>query len=189
MFTVVLDACVILPATLNDTILRLAEANCFDVRWSDRILEEVRRNMVADRFNITPDAADRRLGEMKNAFPFATVEGYEALIPSMGNDTKDRHVLAAAVRSDAHTIVTANLKDFPPHALYPWGIEAVHPDEFLLSQLELKPATVLGVVSSQVSENKHPPRSAGELFLALRRCGVPDFADELARHHDDGHGL
>lgn len=182
MFTVVLDACVILPATLNDTILRLAEANCFGVRWSDTIMDEVRRNMVAEKFRIPPEAADLRLGAMREAFPFADVKGYEALIPAMSNDPKDRHVLAAAVRSDAHTIVTSNLKDFPPESLAPWGIEAVHPDQFLLSQLDLGPRKVIEVLKAQVSENKYPPRSANELFASLRRCGVPDFADELSRH-------
>lgn len=182
MFTVVLDACVILPLTLSDSILRLAEAGCFGVRWSAGIMEEVRRNMIGERFGVPPEAADRRLGEMRNAFPFADVEGYESLIPVMSNDPKDRHVLAAAVRSDAHTIVTANLKDFPLESLEPWGIEAVHPDKFLLSQLDLSPRKVVEVLKTQVSENKYPPRSADELLASLRRCGVPDFADELSRH-------
>lgn len=182
MFTVVLDACVILPITLNDSILRLAEAGCFGVRWSADIMEEVRRNMVGEKFGIPPEAADLRLGAMREAFPFADVEGYEALIPVMSNDPKDRHVLAAAVRSDAHTIVTSNLKDFPSESLAPWDIEAVHPDQFLLSQLDLGPRKVIEVLNTQVSENRYPPRSANELFASLRRCGVPDFADELGRH-------
>ncbi|MGP9761210.1 PIN domain-containing protein [Corynebacterium sp. AOP12-C2-36] len=182
MFTVVLDACVILPATLNDSILRLAEASCFGVRWSDAIMDEVRRNMVAEKFGIPPEAADLRLGAMREAFPFADVKGYEALVSAMNNDPKDRHVLAAAVRSGAHTIVTSNLKDFPPESLSPWDVEVVHPDQFLLSQLDLDPRKVLEVLKAQVSENKYPPRSANDLFASLRRCGVPDFADELSRH-------
>ncbi|WPF66889.1 MULTISPECIES: PIN domain-containing protein [unclassified Corynebacterium] len=181
MFTVVLDSCVILPATLNDSILRLAEARCFGVRWSTDIMEEVRRNMIG-KFNLPPDTADKRIGAMREAFPFADIKGYENLIPVMSNDSKDRHVLAAAVRSDAHTIVTNNLKDFPPESLDPWGIEAVHPDQFLLSQLDLSPRKVLDTLKNQVDDNKYPPKSADELFASLRRCGVPDFADELSRH-------
>lgn len=48
-----------------------------------------------------------------NTFGEAWVEGYEDLIPSMTNQEKDRHILAAAVRCGAETIVTYNLKDFP----------------------------------------------------------------------------
>ncbi|MGP9725504.1 PIN domain-containing protein [Corynebacterium sp. AOP40-9SA-29] len=181
MFTVVLDACVILPAGLNDTILRLAEADSFGVRWSAMIMEEVRRNMVGTKFNIPEEAADRRLAAMRAAFPFAEVTGYEALIPVMDNDEKDRHVLAAAVRSEANTIVTRNLKDFPDVSLAPWGIEAVHPDQFLLNQLDLEAKKVLAVLKRQVEQNRYPPQTAEELFAVLRKCGVPDFAEELSR--------
>lgn len=74
---------------------------------------------------------------MRTAFPDARVTGYESLIPAMTNHPKDRHVLAAAARADAAVIVTANLKDFPAAALEPYQIDAVHPDDFLLDQLEL----------------------------------------------------
>jgi hypothetical protein len=42
-------------------------------------------------------------------------------------DTKDRHVLAAAARNSANQIVTMILRDFPDHALEPYGIEAAPP--------------------------------------------------------------
>lgn len=34
MFTVVLDACTLVPITLCDTLLRIAETGSFGVRWS-----------------------------------------------------------------------------------------------------------------------------------------------------------
>ena len=40
----------------------------------------------------------------------------------------DRHVLAAAVRSGAQTIVTLNLRHFPDAALAPWDVVAQSPD-------------------------------------------------------------
>jgi hypothetical protein len=42
----------------------------------------------------------------------------------MTNHPKDRHVLAAAVRTGAQTIVTFNLKDLPEAVLAPWNMEA-----------------------------------------------------------------
>lgn len=33
MFTVVLDACTLVPITLCDTLLRIAETGSFGVRW------------------------------------------------------------------------------------------------------------------------------------------------------------
>jgi len=43
---------------------------------------------------------------------------YEDLIDSLAlPDPDDRHVLAAAIRAGAQTIITFNLKDFPKAAL------------------------------------------------------------------------
>jgi hypothetical protein len=46
-FAVVLDTCVIYPAHLRDTLLRQAERGLFRVLWSDEILDELQRNLVA----------------------------------------------------------------------------------------------------------------------------------------------
>lgn len=65
---------------------------------------------------------------MRVAFPDTQVEGYEALEPTMTCDPKDRHVLAAAVRSNAALLVTFNLKNFPLDSLTPYNIEVAHPN-------------------------------------------------------------
>ena len=39
-------------------------------------------------------------------------------------------------------IVTINLRDFPPEAMATFGIEAQHPDEFILHLLDLAPGVV-----------------------------------------------
>jgi PIN domain len=62
------------------------------------------------------------------------VTGYEDLIPALDlPDPDDRHVLAAAIRGRADVIVTCNLADFQADQLAHYGIEARHPDDFLLS--------------------------------------------------------
>ena len=53
------------------------------------------------------------------AFWGCWVDGYEPLVPAMGNYSKGRHVLAAAVRTGAQTIVTFNLRDLQPKRLHP----------------------------------------------------------------------
>lgn len=132
--TAVLDACVLVPIRLATTLLWLAEAGVFEVLWSDAILDEVERNLP--KVGVSTERAARRVGMMREAFGAAAlVDDFEHLIPDMGCDAKDRHVLAAAVRGGADTLVTFNLKDFPSESTAGHGIEVVHPDLFLVRLL------------------------------------------------------
>ena len=111
-----LDACVLVPMPLADTLLRLAEPPAvFDARWSEDILVEMSRTLVR-RFAKTPANARYREAAMRKFFPHALVHGYQPLISKMGNHPKDRHVLAAALACKADYLVTFNLRDFPATA-------------------------------------------------------------------------
>jgi len=46
--TAVLDACVLFPASLRDTLLRAANADLYGMRLTDEILEEVSRNLIKE---------------------------------------------------------------------------------------------------------------------------------------------
>lgn len=94
---------------------------------------------------------------------------------------KDRHVLAAAVRANASGIVTFNIRDFPSEAADIFEIEIIHPDEFLLDQLDLAPATVIRELASQTTANRREPKTTAQVLDALSRAGVPAFADEVRR--------
>jgi hypothetical protein len=130
-FIVVVDANVLFPLTLRDTVLRAAAADFYQLRWSKEILDEMERNLVSTG-TMPADKAARLRGQMEKFFPEAMVTGYEPLIAAMQNDAKDRHVVAATVKAGAQVVTTANLKDFTP---LPDGIEAQSPDEFLCMML------------------------------------------------------
>jgi predicted nucleic acid-binding protein len=172
-FPALLDACVLVPIKLTDLLLRLAEANTYRILWSAQVMDEVERTLL--RLGVAPDKARTRIRQMCDTFPDAMVTGYEALIPAMTNDPKDRHVLAAAVRADAAVIVTANLKDFPATALDPYDLDAVHPDDFLLGQLDLYPTQTLRCVREQIAAHRNPALSTDE-FLTTFKKTVPQFA-------------
>lgn len=181
MFTVVLDACALVPITLCDALLRIADTGAYGVRWSATILDETERTMV-NKLGVRPESAEHRVQKMREAFRFADVDGYEPLKPLLTNDPKDRHVLACAIKAQTHTIVTFNLKDFPPESLEPWNIEVVHPDTFLLNQLDLAPGHVTAAIRAMLASYRNPPRTVDELLGSLSRSGAPDFADEVRRH-------
>jgi len=123
------DACVLYPSGLRDLLVRLAEANLVQARWTERILDEMTRAVLRNRPDLSPDRVARTRRLMTAAVPRSMVTEYEGLIDGIElPDPDDRHVLAAAIRSDSTIIVTDNVKDFPAQALARHGIKAERPD-------------------------------------------------------------
>lgn len=180
-FPAFLDTCVLFSSTLTDTVLRIAEEDAFGPQWSAGVLTELQTVLVREA-GVEPERAARRIAHMRAAFPGAEVHGYESLIASMTCDSKDRHVLAAAVAGGAEVLVTFNVKDFPSYSVLPHGVSAVSPDSFLLDQLDLHPARVGRALVGQMTEAKRPPLTMGQLLGRLTRAGVPAFAEEARRH-------
>jgi predicted nucleic acid-binding protein len=113
-FAVVLDADVLFRLPVCDTLLRLAEIELYGPYWSERILDELARNLV-ESGRTTEEAAQRRVRLMSEAFEAAEVSeaAIATLEPSMENDPKDRHVLAAAVAVGAQVIAASAGKWYP----------------------------------------------------------------------------
>ena len=176
-FIVVLDANVLFPFTLRDTLLRAAATGFYQLRWSAQILDEVTRNLVSSG-HVPEHAATRLRATMGRAFPEADVTGYEHLVPAMLNHPKDRHVVAAAVKTGAQVIATANLRDF---VVLPDGLEAQSPDEFLCNLFDIDPAGFEALLREQAADLSKPPTSFEELLERLDRV-VPELVDVVRRH-------
>lgn len=170
---VVLDACVLFPASLRDTLLRAADIDLYRMKFTDEILEETRRNLVKNGMRI--DKAQRLIVAISEYYDDAFVTHHKALIASMPNDKKDRHVLAAAVACKAQVIVTQNLKDFPESLLAPFEIEAQSPDRFLISLFLLAPEKMIELLIEQAASLRDPPMTVYEVLDALS-LHVPLFA-------------
>jgi hypothetical protein len=171
-YQVILDSCVLVNAALRDTLLRLAEPpHLYLPRWSWDIMLETKRTLET-KIGLTPAQTAHLAGELEAYFADSWVEGYESLVPAMTNHPKDRHVLAAAVRCGAQTIVTFNLKDFPESALSPWNVEAQSPNDFLIHQYHLDPEVVTRKLHEQAA------RHGGlERLLEIHNKTVPGFVD------------
>jgi predicted nucleic acid-binding protein len=174
-FRVVLDACVLFPYSLRDTLLRAADAAFYQLYWSAEILDEMTRNLVA-KGTTTDEKAASLAKQMNSYFPEAMISGHEPLIAAMKNDAKDRHVAAAAVKAGAQVVVTSNLKDFRE---LPDGIEAQSPDDFLCNLFDLDPQRMCELIREQADDMKNPPRSFEQLLGGLAKI-VPEFAKALA---------
>jgi predicted nucleic acid-binding protein len=172
-FVVVDDACVLYPAPLRDLLMRLAVKGLVRARWTDQILDECFRNILANRPELNAASLQRTRDLMNRAIRDVMVTGHEGLIAGLDlPDPDDRHVLAAAIRAGAQVIVTANLSDFPNDKLGAYSVEAQHPDEFVLHLLDLAPGVVCATVSEQAASLKNPPRTLADLLDTLRDNGL-----------------
>jgi hypothetical protein len=176
-FIVLLDANVLFPFSLRDTLLRAAAAGFYQVRWSSLILDEMVRNL-ASTGTMSEEKAQRLRAIMEREFPEAAVIGYEHLVAAMKNHEKDRHVTAAAVKAGAQVITTANLRDFTE---LPEGIEAQSPDVFLCNLFDLDPEGFVELLREQAADLVNPPVTLDELLARLTRV-VPDLVAAVREH-------
>lgn len=181
-FTVVLDACVLYPAPLRDTLMRLAMTDLFKAHWTDHIHEEWISALL--RQNAFTRAKLERVRDLMDAHAKdAKVSGYEQLIDTLDlPDPNDRHVLAAAICCGADAIVTFNLKDFPEERLAPYGIDVLHPDDFIYYQIDMAPSTCCGVIKQQRLALKNPKVGIEDFLATLQKQQLPQTVSVLKEY-------
>ena len=89
--------------------------------------------------------------------------------------------MAAAVHSECQVVVTYNLRDFPAEAMTKHQLEVVHPDGFLLDQLDLYPEAVYLALRRQSEGSARPHLTALQLMASFEKLELKDFAAELRR--------
>lgn len=189
-FTALVDACSLVSAPRRDLLLTLAEAEFFRLRWSAEILDETERAIArlhAARGRPAPEAAARRNREaMEMAFEDAMVANFDDFRPACAGlpDAGDAHVLAAALKTEAHMIVTENLKHFPADLLRPLNIEAKSADAFIADTLSLHIARGAAAVRLLRTRLKKPAMSAEDYLLRLEAHGLAQTVDELRPYVD-----
>lgn len=181
-FSVIYDACVLYPAPLRDSLLRLALTDLFNARWTDHIHAEWMRALLREgKFSEEKLIAVRDL--MDAHVRDAKVTGYEGLIDSLQLlDANDRHVLAAAICCNADAIVTFNLKDFPEAALAPFGIDVIHPDDFIYYQIDMAPALCCQALRNQRLILRNPALSVDEFLAVLQKQQLPETVSKLREY-------
>lgn len=173
-FTVVYDACVLYPAPLRDLLLRIAVSGLVRAQWTDRILDECFESLGSNRPDLPRESLNRTRQRMCEAVPDCMVVAADLLsLNTQLPDANDHHVLEAAVACGAQVIVTFNLRDFPAKATAPFGVEAQHPDDFVLHSIGLRPVQMLEILDQQAAALRDPPRSRDELLEVFIAQGLP----------------
>lgn len=175
--TVILDANVLYPFVQRDVLLSLSSAGLFRVRWTDAIVAEWTRSLLARKPDLKDNIA-RTVERMRVAFEECWVDGYEALSETLIlPDPDDRHVVAAAIWCGATRIVTNNLRDFPEASLGAYGITAISPDAFVADTVGLYSETALAALRAMRQRYENPSMSRTAFLDALTRGGFIRTAD------------
>jgi hypothetical protein len=179
-FAVLYDACVLYPAPLRDLLMHLALSDLYRAKWTNEIHDEWIRNVLADRKDLSQALLERTRDLMNSHVRDCLVDGYQEIISTLSlPDQNDRHVLAAAIHAKCSVIVTYNLKDFPKKILDKYGIEAQHPDEFIIHLIDLSPEIVCTAVKRHRLTLKNPPKSVDEYLETLEKQSLNQTVSQL----------
>ena len=172
----VLDACVLVQAPLRDTLLRLAESpRLYRPLRTDEIIIETMRALER-QIGLAPSTTAYLERELRRHFRDSWITGYEPLVAKMTNDSKDRHVLAAA-HGGADIIVTFNKRHFPARSTAPWKVLAIGPTTFL----EDLYATSAQIVQQRIKQQASDLGRSIEAQLDVLGKAVPWFVELIRR--------
>lgn len=177
-FTAVLDTNVVYPVIIRDLLFWFAHYDLFTPKWSTHIFDEWKR--VMKEKGVSEEEVNKRIEKASKAFPDALVHNYERLIKHLElPDENDRHVLAAAIKTNANLIVTNNIKDFPAEYLQSFGINAKTADDFLTDIIDLNQEQAVAAFNEMVLNKKNPKFDELEVLDQLRKVGLTDTANYL----------
>ncbi|MFZ1489270.1 MAG: PIN domain-containing protein [Ilumatobacteraceae bacterium] len=173
------DANVLIPRTLRDYIVYAAEAGALQLHWSQSILDEMSRNLIA-KFGFTPDDAAELELRLTEYLPKALIEVRRRdtqVVAKVEMDAKDRHVVAAALSAKATILVTDNPRHFPTDWLAERKIGLLTPAE-LLRRLAADQADALRTAHRLTVANS--PKSQ-DAILATLKSQIGDVAADAVR--------
>ncbi len=177
-FTCILDTNVIYPIVIRDILLWLATYELYTPKWSDHIFSEwievMKRNGISD------EEISKRIKKIEQCFLDARVENYGSIIEKLTlPDLKDRHVLAAAIKTNANLIVTNNLKHFPKDYLSKFGLSAKTADDFIADIIDLNPETAVEAFREMVFSKKNPDLDEYDVLESFRSNKLVQTADYI----------
>jgi hypothetical protein len=173
-----LDANVIRGQQTTDVLLSMASRRLFEPRWTQNVVDEMRRNRPPD---LSEADIDKRIMTMNKAFPDAMTQAPpQDLQDQMQADPKDKHVLAGAVFSQSDVLVTDNLKDFDPPSTGPNAMRVESMNQFLNRKLDEDPERVQGALQDMLNRYKRDPRTMSALIDTMAAGQeLRDFAQKL----------
>jgi len=169
----VLDASALYSARARDLLLRFASKRLYQAKWTDQIDVEWVTALIKNRPGLDEKRIFRTRDLMRSAILDWEVRDYFNLVDEINiPDSGDRHVVAAAIKCEAKSIVTFNLRDFPESSLKPYGIIAIHPGTFIANFGVRHSLAFRQSIEELVGDLKNPPMNLEEYCSALHGANL-----------------
>lgn len=184
-YSAFLDANVLHPAFLRGALLWFADARLLRPVWSQDVLAEWRRSVQKRHADMDDAKVDTAQTAFTSHFPDAEVTDYEAFIAALAlPDPDDRHVLAAAIVGRCHGIITANLKHFPSETVAKFGIEVVHPDDFIVNIIDIDENKAIAACKRHREAMSRSTPTVDQYLERFEICGLIQAHQRLLPHKE-----
>ncbi len=170
-----IDANLLVPIVACDFLLTAFEHGLFEPIVSSTVLDEVERNLLEDFPHVDPDGLRKRVSHMRAALADQIIDSVASAGVVETINPKDRHVVAAALASEASVLVTADGALRAEIGRSELGLEPLDGDTFAVRLWEASPADVDAVVLSMVTKRRRRTVSPVEMVEQLREH-FPSFA-------------
>jgi hypothetical protein len=186
-YTALADACSLVGALKRNLLLTLAEAEFFRLRWSKEVLDETERAIagIFEKKGVIDPAgqAAKQRARMEEAFEESMVFGFDKLLSVCGDlpDPNDAHVIAAALKTQAATIITDNLRHFPT-ALRALNLEVRSTDAFIADTIALDTGRAVAAIRRMRESFKRPEMTPEQLLITMEAAGLTETVDMLRTH-------
>lgn len=163
------DANILISRTLRDYFVYSASVGALQIHWSDSILDETTRNLIAKYDFSTQDAAVlvALLGQFLPDALIKTTKRDIAAVEKVEMSPNDRHVLAAALSAQADLLLTDNIRHFPKAWMAERGIELIDSATLLTRLAREQPDKLLAAHRLTVDRS---PKSEEAILATLERA-------------------
>jgi predicted nucleic acid-binding protein len=184
-YSAFLDANVLHPAFLRGALLWFADARLLRPVWSKDVLIEWRRSVQRRHADMDEVKCDRLQAAFTSHFPDAEVSNYQTFVDAVTlPDPEDRHVLAAAIVGKCNGIITSNLRHFPAETVSKFGIEVIHPDQFIVNVIDLDENKAIGACKRHREAMAISKPTADQYLERFEICGLIQAHQRLLPHKE-----
>lgn len=182
-----LDANLLVPIVACDFLLTAFDHRLFEPIVSSTVLDEVERTLIDDFPHIEPAEMRRRVDHMRIALADQIIDPAGLTRLAEGINTKDRHVVAAALAAEATWMVTNDGQlraEIDDSAL---GLESLDGNAFAMRLWNASSADVSDVILALIAKRHRQPVSPTEMAAQLG-AHFPAMAAAWLVQHDETAG-